>query len=768
MNRNYRYITVRCIMKSFTFLLFASSILLLISCGDSNKNNDSTASNEVDAFWGKPELLTPKNNKDLLNKWIIKKGEWDVIDGKLEAVNNEKGSEHILLLKKNIVGDYAIEFKASVKSKEALETGGDLSIILSGDSTLTKRYDMQIGGVANKYALIQMYNLPLAQMPYELRPNDVDTIRAEKIGDTLNLFCNGILLLSCKNKYFLTGRLNGIYTIGEGKQFWDIKLYKKQMKDFDVELESVDRILSKVIGYPSKYRRYAEVARSMYKNILMAYHYNPTLIDIIHLRLAHLELAMENFKSMNRHLNKVSDEKNKYDKLLLKARGSYMRGDFKLSRELFKKCFEDYKLLSVGTVINMSDLLHSKYSKKMPEEFQDYFWSTYINQTLKSKKNLINANIKSLAFFKNVTVDANYFNFQDNDIGSLAPLARFKVMSFLSIARNKNIADLKELNGASVRVLLMNNTKIKSLDGISKEKLIKLGFGRNNFKDVSILKDCVNLVYLVGNNNDIENLDDLKPMSKLRRVNFSHNKISDISALNFEEVKFFTIEDNVVSNIDKLKTALQLRSLNLNNNKITTLDAISNLSELITVACVNNPIESLGGYAENPPKALFFSIDAMDEKYIETLKKNWSKEDFKHHKKNLEILLELKKGNKADLKKFAVEKHGHFYLSVPVFLNLKEAHEFCKKFGGHLLSIVDIDEDDEKLLDRMPYNYRIGLEEVNDSFKWSTGENIDVDKSYFTEYDKSSMDRFYAISHTNSWFAVPPEQALPFIIEWDE
>ncbi|PCJ51338.1 MAG: hypothetical protein COA79_26530 [Planctomycetota bacterium] len=755
-------------MRLFNILLFSLVNILLISCGDSSNIKVKKETSEVEDFWGKPILLTPKNKKDLLNKWIIKEGQWKIVDDRLEAVKSEKGAGHLLLLKKNIIGDYAIEFKATIKSKEALESGGDLSIILSADSSLTKRYDMQIGGVANKYALIQMYDLPMAKIQYELRPNDIDIVRAEKIGDTLNLYCNDILLLSSKNKYFLTGRQNGIFTVGEGKQFWDIKLYKKPMKDYEVELVSVDRILQKVLGFPSKYRRYAEVARSMYKDILVAYHYEPNLIDIIHLRLAHLELAMGNFKSMDRHLLKISDEVNLYDKLLLKARGAYKRENFKIAQELFQNCFDDYKQLSVGTVTNMSDLLHSKYAKKMPESFQEYFWSTYINKTIRFKKNLINANLKSLAFLSKVDVDVNYFNFQDNDINSLAPLSRFKVMKFLSIIRNKKLTNVKELDNAAVRVLLIDETKIKSLEGISRKDLVKLGFSKNNQNDTSILKDCINLEYLVGNNNNINNLDELKPIKKLKRVNLSQNKIPDIMSLNVEFLRSLVIDNNLISKIENLSTAHQLRYLRINNNKITTLDSISGLSELKAVACVNNPLKSLGSYSKQPPETLFFSIDSMDETYIETLRKNWTGEEFKLHKKNLEILIELKKGNKADLKKFAVKKNEHYYLTVPIFFNLKEAHQFCKKFGGHLLSIVDIDEEDEQILERLPYNYWIGLEEVNDSFKWSTGETIDVDHTVFTEYDQSSKDRFYVIDQKNNWSARPPEHIYPFIIEWDE
>ncbi|PCJ62053.1 MAG: hypothetical protein COA79_05035 [Planctomycetota bacterium] len=759
-------------MKPIFYLSIIISVFLFISCGNSNQFKTSSKIASYDSFWGNPVDYTPTNEKELAKNWIVKSGNWKVIDGKLEAVKNDKGDSegHVILFKKNLVGDYAIEFNASITSKEALETGGDLSIIMASDPLLEKRYDLQIGGIGNKYAIIMMYKFSVSKLPYELVSGEVYKIRAEKLGDSLSLYCNDVLLVACKNKYFLTGRLNGIYAYGKGKRFWNIKVYEKKMRNYDIEIVTADRILSKVINFPSKYRRNANIVRSMYNDIHSAYPREVPLNDIINMRLANLELSVNNFKRVEYHLNKVTGKLNKYDILLLKARAAFMQRDFKLAKEYFSLCIKKYKNFRGGTVVSLKDLLHSNYGNNLSAEYQNFFWKLYVQNTHDRKKNLISSHLKSIDFLNETEIVAEkiYFDFKDNEISSLVPLSKYKEIDYLRVSSNKKLTTLKELKNIAIKSLILNDTKISSLDGINRKELIKLDIGNSGLKNLELLKDCLNLKYLDFRFNNLKKIEELKPLESLVSLYLNHNQIEDLTPINFKTIKNLYLGDNLISNIEPIQKAELLVSLDLNNNKIESLEHLSNLEKLNLLLCVNNPLKSLGSFAEKPPKRFYFTIDELDNKYIESLRANWSKEEYELHKMNLDILIELKKGDKANLKQFAVKKRDHYYLSVPVFLNLKDAHKFCKKFGGHLISIVEKFESDEKLIERMGYYHWMGLEEKNNTFKWSTGEYVDVDNVYKIEDDRNTKDRVYAINSFNRWISKPPDTLLPFIIEWDE
>lgn len=528
----------------------------------------------------------------------------------------------------------------------------------------------------------------------------------------------------------MTGRLNGIYTYGEGKQFWDIKVYRKKMRTFNIELEAVDRILSKIVSSPAKYRRHIEIVRSLYKEILRGYPYEPTVNNIVNIRLAHLELAAKNYSRLERYLKKITGKTNEYDLLLMRARSAFMQSDFAKAEELFERCIQEYKHLRVGTMVYLKLLLDTKITFEMNEKEKLYFWNTYLNYSLETKKSFLSAGLKNLNFFNTITtkVKLNFFDLEDHDLTSLAALAQFKEMSVLSLNGNKRLSSLKELNNSAIRALKISGTKITSLEGIDLNALNKIELIGNNLNDLNIIKGCVELRIFHANKNNLKSIEALLPMKKLLTLEISDNELKELYPIDFSKLQEINLKGNNLTDITPLKKALELGLVNIRGNKVSSLDALSGLPDLISVVCSENPLKSLGAFAKNPPKTLFHDITLFDDQYIETLLANWSDEKHRYHKKNLEILVELKKGDKADLRKLAIKSNEHSYLPVPVLLNLKDAHAFAKKHGAHLISIVDIEENDPKLTDRMPYRlYWIGLEEANDEFKWSTGEFVDTD-----------------------------------------
>ncbi|PCJ57760.1 MAG: hypothetical protein COA79_14840 [Planctomycetota bacterium] len=761
-------------MKSLNFFFVIGIFLSLISCGNSNDINNETllnpTSSVVSSFWGKPIHINLKDKDDLGKNVIIQKGNWDIVNGKLIAIKNNvgEGPEHILTFKKNKIGDFAIEFNARIINQEALESGGDLSAIIASDQKLEKRYDFQIGGSGNKSASISMNEWPIGNLDYNLKPNVVYKFRAEKIRSSLYLYCDDVLLLSCRSNYFLPGRINGIYTWGFGKEFWNIKYYERRMRGVDVELNSLDRILFKIINEPKKYFRYGELARSTCYEILQAYPSVDRISDFIYLRLSYLELSLGNIQLASDNISKLSNNTNEYEVSILKARVLFMKGDYLNSKVKFQTLLEKFKYLRAGTVFEMKGLLDSPFSNNLSIEDNNYFWNVYIKYSLNGRKFLIDANLTTLDFLKGLEKKSSYFDLSGNNISSLALFSTYGKISHLKLNRNSAISNLKDLGGIKIDRLYLSETKILSLEGVDTSKLRVLSLSSKGMKDLEILKDCLSIEEFYAENNKLTTIDRLKQLKLIDKLGLSRNKIKDISPINYEKMLHLNVSYNVIEEIASLKKAAQLEVLNISNNKITSLESLASLKNLKWLNCSKNPLKSFGSFSKTPPKTFFFDINLLDDLTINKLNENWSNDEYKLHKKNLAILIELKKGKNANIKQFATKKNRHHYLCVPVFLNFKDAKKFCKNHNGHLISIVRFWENDETLIERMPYKYWIGLKESANGFEWSTQEKVDTNNIINYEYRSKIAEKYYSIDANNMWSPESHKNELPFIIEWDQ
>ncbi|PCJ61231.1 MAG: hypothetical protein COA79_06530 [Planctomycetota bacterium] len=756
--------------RNLTYLIVI--LIILISCGNSNESSFEPihhAKINRDNQWGEPINLMPKNQLDFERNWIIKKGNWIFKDGKLETVPSQDGrKEHIIFFKENSLSDYAIEFKARAKNQDALDSGGDLSVIMNSSENLEKRIDLQIGGRGNTIAVIQMYDFPLTQVEYEIIQNETYTIRAEKSGDWFKLFCNDVLLLATKNSFYLTGRFNGFYSYGEGKQFWDIKYYKKNMSNYEIELKAIDQILAKIIDSPALYKQYAKLVKTLFQDIIKAYPKKLTLHDRINLRIAHLELALGNFQAVENFLGKMKIKDNEYDISLLTAKANFMSGNFKNSKEIFMKCLKKYKYKRIGTIGVIKSLLYSKYSRRIPGEYQEFFWNTFIKYSKSDNINCSNANLKNIDFLKikkdQITmIIANY-----NLITSLKFLNDYPFLNGLYIDGN-HIENLKELNGLSIKTLSISENKINSLEGIKLKDLKVISIREKKLKNLDLLNGCLNLSKLNAGYNELNEIVSLNKLIHLENINLGFNKIKEAASIPLKALKLLILKSNSISNIDFLEKSKSLEFLDISNNKISSIESLSKIESLETLICYGNPILTLGSFAKNPPKTFFFNLELFSDDYVKGLLKSWPGEELRNHRKNVKILFEMRKEEKANLKQFATELNGHYYLSMPIFLNKKNAKDFCEKVGGHLISLVDESELDEKLLDRMEFsNYWIGLERVDGLIRWSTNEIVNVDRLIGLRWNRTNDDQSFALDKLNQWHIINSDTQLPFIIEWDQ
>ena len=102
-----------------------------------------------------------------------------------------------------------------------------------------------------------------------------------------------------------------------------------------------------------------------------------------------------------------------------------------------------------------------------------------------------------------------------------------------------------------------------------------------------------NLEEINLSNNNLETVEFLEPLTKLKKINFSHNQITDIeSCFNSREtLEYIDFNDNLATSLSALQTFTSLKYLDISNNEIKNIDFISGVFTLETLKLNNNKLE---------------------------------------------------------------------------------------------------------------------------------------------------------------------------------
>lgn len=125
---------------------------------------------------------------------------------------------------------------------------------------------------------------------------------------------------------------------------------------------------------------------------------------------------------------------------------------------------------------------------------------------------------------------------------------------------------------------------------------------REELKYATILKlslfikngDIANCRELILRNKNIETCEELYPMKNLNKIDFSQNKIKDLSMiemnLNLQQIQF---QNNLIESVEFMKNLTLLKDLNLSYNKIKVIDQLTHLTSLRTLILAYNEIENI-------------------------------------------------------------------------------------------------------------------------------------------------------------------------------
>jgi len=186
-----------------------------------------------------------------------------------------------------------------------------------------------------------------------------------------------------------------------------------------------------------------------------------------------------------------------------------------------------------------------------------------------------------------------------------------------------------------------------------------------------------------------------------------------------------------------------------------------------SLSCGDNHFKSLEPFVSNPPYSFLYACDSLPTEELERALKAWSREPrFQHHARNVEVLLALRRGDVAALKKLASEFRGHRYLFVPLFMAWKDAKEFCEKLGGHLLTITS-PEENSFVASLMPGGswFWLGLVTTERGHEWVTGEPFGFGTFNDLIRERKRGEKLFC---SGTWSAeVYSGVHNSFMIEWD-
>ncbi len=284
----------------------------------------------------------------------------------------------------------------------------------------------------------------------------------------------------------------------------------------------------------------------------------------------------------------------------------------------------------------------------------------------------------------------------------------------------------------------------------------------------------------------IDNLDALEGM-QLTALYCDANQISDLTPLKGMPLNLLNCGGNDIRSLKPLET-LQLTVLHCGDNLVTDLSPLQDMTmtmlschcnlisdmspvkgmPLAALTCGGNQLTSIGHLEENPPDDFLYDCETLSVEYLRDLLERWStQEHLGAHRRNAAVSLALKEQDLQALRLMASEFRGQKYLFLPEFLEWVEAKEYCEALGGHLVTIMDKEENDF-IASMFPGGswFWIGLVTTRKGHQWVTHEPFE-----FSAFEDKVRERMLGpkVFFSGAWSRDVHEQAHNcFIIKWDK
>ncbi len=352
-----------------------------------------------------------------------------------------------------------------------------------------------------------------------------------------------------------------------------------------------------------------------------------------------------------------------------------------------------------------------------------------------------------------------------NSITDIAPL-KSKSLSNLSVADNQ-ITSLQPLRGLPLTYLTVKRNLIEDLEPISKCPLKTLLIDNNRIKSLAPLVG-MEMDYLSIGYNPLESIEPLNRIS-VRGVNLKSALNGLLPPLHNQTIKSMDISQNNLKSIYPI-SGLKLERLDCSNNRISDLAPLKGMP-LTNLLCEGNRITSLGPFLKSPPDTFYFDSPTLPSACYKEAYERWSgNPDWTHNVYYAKVMYYIKQNYISNLKQMAVNNRGHYYLHIPKKMTWPQAARFCRKLGGHLVT-VSSPEEQTALFTALQNHHGafIGLHKKEGKTVWENGEPL----SYTSRLQKGRTNEIYyqviGANHNQAWITVHQFDKLKgFIIEWDK
>jgi len=353
-------------------------------------------------------------------------------------------------------------------------------------------------------------------------------------------------------------------------------------------------------------------------------------------------------------------------------------------------------------------------------------------------------------------------NCTGNPITSLEPLRGMKLN--ILVTEGCPITDLEPLRGMPIHLLNIGAGRITSLEPLRDMPLSFLSCWGNGIESVEPLRGQKALSWLSLNANRVKDLEPLRGLP-LVTVNISGNLIESLDPMRGMPLNVLHCGDNRITSLEPLK-GLQLKMFSCQANRVKSIDPLKGMA-LASLVCGANELASIAAFIKNPPDDFRFDSDTLPTRELEWAHEAWSRDfRFAAHARNTATLLALRKGDVKTLRGMASEHKGHRVLFIPKFMTWDEAEAFCRKLGGHLVTIADA-EKNEFLNHLFPHGawFWMGLRHTEQGFSWVTGEPY----GYSNFVDPLQGQKHGPKIFSGRWTSDDvPGAHNSFMIEWDD
>jgi hypothetical protein len=191
---------------------------------------------------------------------------------------------------------------------------------------------------------------------------------------------------------------------------------------------------------------------------------------------------------------------------------------------------------------------------------------------------------------------------------------------------------------------------------------------------------------------------------------------------------------------------------------------------LRAVIAYDNLLTTLEPFVQSPPNGFQFDCPTLPETELERVRDAWAaRPEHRRHARDAQVLLALRRHDKAALARLANGFRGRRYLVIPKALSWGKASAFCRDLGGHLATIHSREENDfvgQLAVDAFQYGAYIGLRRQGGRTTWETGEPVDF-TNFFGDLWSARLDGAFGIVAGGYWRSADPNSGSCFIVEWD-